>query len=269
MPKIPNNHINGGLLALFCLSLVITSCTANQSVPKINNTVVNVLETPASLSFTVGDTHDLDVSINNKAALASELGWMASPSGIIDIIIDINSNLTLKALATGKTTLRVFLKSDATLYKDIDIIVSDKAVQLDPIIQQVLDLTNAARASARYCGTVYYVATTPLSYNTLLEKSASGHAQDMASKNYFSHESQDGRTFLDRVNAVNYFWLALAENIAGGQATPENLVENWLSSPEHCKNIMNANLKEIGIGYSFNQNSTYKHYWVQDFGVAP
>ena len=52
-----------------------------------------------------------------------------------------------------------------------------------------------------------------------------------------------------------------------GQATPESVVSGWLQSPGHCANIMNPALRELGVGYAYNGNSTYRHYWVQDFGT--
>ena len=56
-----------------------------------------------------------------------------------------------------------------------------------------------------------------------------------------------------------------AENIAAGQSTAQSVVDSWMNSSGHCVNIMNANLKQIGIGYYKATGSTYTHYWTQDF----
>ena len=134
--------------------------------------------------------------------------------------------------------------------------------------QRVFDLTNAARAQGRSCGSTFYAAAPALDYNSLLERAAQGHAADMASKNYFSHTSLDGRTFSQRITAAGYAWRTAGENIAAGYATPEAVVQGWLQSPGHCANIMNPAFKEIGVGYSYGAASSYGHYWVQDFGAG-
>jgi uncharacterized protein YkwD len=81
----------------------------------------------------------------------------------------------------------------------------------------------------------------------------------MAAKNYFSHTSQDGRTMADRVNSETYAWTMLGENIALGQTTEKQVMESWINSPGHCKNIMNAGFTEVGFGRE-------KNYWTQNFG---
>ncbi|WP_019010394.1 CAP domain-containing protein [Deinococcus aquatilis] len=130
--------------------------------------------------------------------------------------------------------------------------------------QRVLSLTNTARAQARTCGSTRFSAAAPLAANAQLTQAAQGHAADMAARNYFSHTSQDGRTMAQRVTATGYAWRSIGENIAAGQSTPETVVAGWLKSEGHCRNIMNANFKELGVGYA--AGGSYGHYWVQDFG---
>ena len=132
---------------------------------------------------------------------------------------------------------------------------------------RVLQLTNAARAQARNCGPDSFAATTPLTYNAALEQAALAHADDMAAKNYFSHTSQDGRTLRERIDATGYSWSTIGENIAAGQATAEIVVQGWIDSPGHCRNIMNPAFRELGVGYTPASGGTYRTYWVQNFGA--
>ncbi|MBQ9572941.1 MAG: hypothetical protein IJR22_06075 [Acidaminococcaceae bacterium] len=57
----------------------------------------------------------------------------------------------------------------------------------------------------------------------------------------------------------------IGENIAGGYTTPEAAVQGWMESPGHRANILNRDNKELGVGYYYENNSTYKHHWVQMF----
>jgi uncharacterized protein YkwD len=125
---------------------------------------------------------------------------------------------------------------------------------------------NQARATSRTCGTTAYNAVAPVTWNAKLFDAAAGHAYDMASKNYFSHQSQDGRTFSQRITAAGYDWAAAGENIAAGQTTIDQVMNGWLQSAGHCANIMNGNFTEVAVSCVRNDSSTYKYYWVMELG---
>ena len=116
------------------------------------------------------------------------------------------------------------------------------------------------------CGSTYYNAAAPVAWNGRLFDAAAGHAQDMATNNYFSHVSQDGRTFSQRITNAGYAWSTVAENIAAGQGTVAQVMDGWLQSPGHCANIMNGNYTEIGVACARNDASTYKQYWAMELG---
>jgi len=132
---------------------------------------------------------------------------------------------------------------------------------------QVLVLVNQRRAAGATCGGTPYPAVGPLSMNPNLRIAARGHSLDMASQNYFSHTSLDGRTFDQRISAAGYGGsFPWGENIAGGQPSPQTAVDEWMLSPGHCSNIMSGSFHVIGVGYAYTGTSTYRHYWTQDFG---
>jgi uncharacterized protein YkwD len=103
--------------------------------------------------------------------------------------------------------------------------------------------------------------------NANLRTAARGHSADMAARNYFSHVSFDGRSYVDRILGAGYTLSGiLSENIAAGQWAPDVVVDAWMASPAHCQNIMNGAFKSVGVGYAFSVASTYAFYWTQDFG---
>jgi uncharacterized protein YkwD len=116
------------------------------------------------------------------------------------------------------------------------------------------------------CGTTFYKAVGTVAWNGKLADAAAGHAQDMATNNYFSHTGQDGRSFSQRITAAGYSWTAAGENIAAGQTTPEQVVNAWLQSPGHCENIMNGSYTEAGVACAKNDAAAYKTYWVMELG---
>jgi uncharacterized protein YkwD len=121
---------------------------------------------------------------------------------------------------------------------------------------EVLTLTNAERAKVG-CG--------PLALNSKLNSAAQAHSADMATANYFSHTSQDGRTPFDRIRAAGYAFGAAAENIAAGRTTAAGTMDQWMNSPGHKANILNCTYVELGVGYAPGVNADYAGYWTQNF----
>ena len=125
--------------------------------------------------------------------------------------------------------------------------------------QRILALVNAERAK---------VGATALVYSAQLETASQIHAYDMALRNFFSHSSPENCDMTTRVVAYAGFkGGTYGENIAAGNDTAEKTMEQWMSSPGHRANILSKNYRELGIGYVYNSSSTYKHYWVQNFGA--
>ncbi|MCL6471930.1 MAG: CAP domain-containing protein [Firmicutes bacterium] len=96
-----------------------------------------------------------------------------------------------------------------------------------------------------------------------LERRAQEFAQDMANRDYFSHTSPDGATFSVRIAGYEG---AAAENIAAGQTSAVAVVQAWSTSQGHNANMLNLNYRAMGVGYAYNAQSTYKHYWVLILG---
>lgn len=94
-----------------------------------------------------------------------------------------------------------------------------------------------------------------LRHNRRLAIAGIRHARDMVRRNYFSHDSPSGASFLDRIRRTGYFrgarsWAA-GENLAwgsGGHATPRSIVRSWMASPGHRANILQRRFREIGVG---------------------
>ena len=140
------------------------------------------------------------------------------------------------------------------------------------IEQQVLDLTNEQRQQN---GCAIALVRSPQ-----LEAAASAHSQDMALRDLFSHTGSDGSTMLSRIAATGYSYSQLAENVAAGYASAEDTVAGWMKSPGHRANILNCNLRELGVGYyaqlddqsnvvldNGQVGGPYRYYWTQDFGT--
>lgn len=86
-----------------------------------------------------------------------------------------------------------------------------------------------------------------------LEMVMQAHCRDMALRNYFDHNTLEDFDPFQRLDAINPpFYTAAAENIAAGQTSPAQVVTGWMNSAGHRGNILNGNLRRIGIGVYFD-----------------
>lgn len=120
--------------------------------------------------------------------------------------------------------------------------------------QEVLKLVNQARAEN---------GLNPLSWADDLADIARAHSADMIERGFFSHTNPDGQSPFDRIKSNGISYRAAAENIAYGQPDAEAVMNSWMNSAGHRANILNENLKEIGIGAVKDSNGTV--YWTQVF----
>lgn len=100
----------------------------------------------------------------------------------------------------------------------------------------------------------------PLKVASALTTSAQRHANDMAAKRYFSHTSADGRSWVSRQRAAGWKNPG-GENIARGFDAARPVMNAWMNSPLHRRNIVNCNFRYIGVGFTASGE-----YWVQNFG---
>lgn len=56
----------------------------------------------------------------------------------------------------------------------------------------------------------------------------------------------------------------IGENIASGQHSAKDVVDSWMASPSHRKNILNPDFDNIAIAF-YEANDYYHYYWVQEF----
>jgi uncharacterized protein YkwD len=82
---------------------------------------------------------------------------------------------------------------------------------------------------------------------------AQKHSEDMYRNNYFDHTNREGQDAFDRLQAAGIRYRMAAENIAAGQFNAELVLESWLSSAGHRRNIENCSLLEHGLGLSNNR----------------
>lgn len=116
---------------------------------------------------------------------------------------------------------------------------------------EVVTLTNNEREKYRL---------SPLQTDLLLSKVAREKSYDMLIKDYFDHYSPTYGSPFEMMKQFGVTYRSAGENIAIGYQTPEQVVQAWMNSPDHRKNILNESFTHIGIGYIETGN-----IWTQQF----
>lgn len=104
--------------------------------------------------------------------------------------------------------------------------------------------TNAYRASQNL---------PKLATSELLNKAACLKLDDMVANNYWSHDKPDGTTPWTFIEAAGYNYTAAGENLAFGQLTTTQVMNDWINSPKHKENLVNTHWKEQGVCVKFVQ----------------
>ena len=116
---------------------------------------------------------------------------------------------------------------------------------------EVLRLVNVERAKT---------GLAPLVRDDGAEKVAYLRAKEIVQS--FSHTRPDGRSCFTAASDLGVSYRTAGENIAYGYATPEQVVNGWMNSEGHRKNILSASFTKIGIG-CYKSSSVL--YWSQFF----
>ncbi|POM77471.1 SCP-like extracellular protein [Phytophthora palmivora] len=130
--------------------------------------------------------------------------------------------------------------------------------QTDGYQTKMLELVNEQRTAN---------GLSSLCMNSKLLASALRHSKDMAANDFMAHNGSDGSTMEERITEAGFIWTAVGENVAAGQETVSDVMTAWMNSPEHKANIL-GDYKMFGTAYAYNADTTYQHYWTQDFGTG-
>ncbi|AEF92974.1 Sporulation uncharacterized protein YkwD [Desulfotomaculum nigrificans CO-1-SRB] len=126
---------------------------------------------------------------------------------------------------------------------------------MNKLQQQVVDLVNAERAK---------YGLPPLVAKQDLTNVAQLKAQDMYQNKYFSHTSPTYGSPFDMMRKYGISYTYAGENIAMGQTTAQQVMNDWMNSEGHRANILNPNYTEIGVGVAPSYTG-YGYTWVQEF----
>ena len=107
----------------------------------------------------------------------------------------------------------------------------------------------------------------PLRRQPRLDDAAQAHARDMFVRRYYSHDTPEGKSAMDRIQAAGYRARYAGENIARGQYSVEEVMDGWMESKTHRDHLLSPVFDDVGFGIAFGKNpGGHEILWVQNFG---
>lgn len=137
---------------------------------------------------------------------------------------------------------------------------------------EFLNAVNAARSQEHSCGQYGVMPPAPpLAWSDILYRAAAEHSFDMASTGIMTHDGSGSETDwtmmqskLDHKSSPTERGIAngakhgIGENVARGYSTTTAVIQAWLNSPGHCRQMMDPNNKSIGMARTGS-------FWTQAF----
>lgn len=131
-------------------------------------------------------------------------------------------------------------------------------------LQELLNMTNQQRAKYGKKTTTKRKGAEPLVWNQTLADAAKVQANYLIKKNKLSHTGANGSNVGMRVKKLGYKWIAVGENLAIGQITLKEVIQDWMQSPGHRRNILEPAFTEFGAAVVVSSKGQL--IWVQVFG---
>jgi uncharacterized protein YkwD len=104
----------------------------------------------------------------------------------------------------------------------------------------------------------------PLKWDEALANAARQHAEVMAAQRSLSHGFPGELSLPSRATRAGARFSWLSENVAAGPNT-ENISEQWMESPNHRANLLDADMDTIGAGVAERNGVIFA---VADFSKA-
>lgn len=103
-----------------------------------------------------------------------------------------------------------------------------------------------------------------LSIDTKLTQAAQAKANDMATRNYWAHNTPEGTPPWTFITNAGYSYSRAGENLACGFNESTQVITGWYNSPSHRDNLLGAEYKHVGFGIANAAN-----YNCGDLAVNP
>ena len=223
-----------------------------------------ILDDPDYLDYVLSELFNLKTSYEKKKE-----EWISNNTDANNTYIENHSDLlaieeNIKNSWDGKLHKDTYLVQYT--YIPIYTLTGNEPKEYEKLKNKIFNDTNNERNK---------IGLPQLSQNILLDRSAVIHSEGQHICKETSHSGcsklfEDKPTMKDRITDIGYVYSVIRENVAGGTKQNNNIVDSWMNSEGHKKNILSNDITEIGIGikgdWDKDANIYRNIYYTQKFG---
>lgn len=206
------------------------------------------------VSITVGKKTTLKVKNTKKKVI-----WSSSKKSVATV--SKSGRVTAKKRGTAKITAKVGKKKlicKVTVKAKKATSTTTQAPTTDSVqaseMEKVVSLVNKERKAQGLEAVVM---------DEKLQKAANARAKELVEA--FSHTRPNGESCFSIFKTYDITYRACGENIAAGQKDAAAVMNSWMHSEGHRKNILTSSYGKIGVGLYRKPGTQYEYYWVQMF----
>lgn len=193
------------------------------------------------------------LGVNFSSAIgAYQLTSVSSLNGAVASVRRVNgSTVEITGISVGVTWIQGIADNGDIFYC---------RVEITDFAGEVIRLTNEERAK--------YGLKPLVRGDSLVQTAADIRLSEI--KKVFAHSRPNGREFATVANDIGLKYTHLGENLAMGQKTPKEVMNDWMNSTSHRNNILSRRSNGQSIPYeyivvSYGYDSAGRMYWVQMF----
>lgn len=220
------------------------------------------------------------VSLSNGVLVVDDYK-LSVPSGAVTAATEKTTSKTTTA-KTEKTTEKTSAKTTTSKVNSVDRQTQQTKPQTTTTTTTTTTMTTTTKATtttfASYtpsgdCAEVLRLVNiersnhglNPLKAIYLLDQASLVRAKEITSLQ--AHQRPDGRSVSSVLSDYGLSFKYMGENLACGSQTAQEVVNDWMNSPDHRANILNANYEYMGLGHVFvgGDSNYFYDYWIQLF----
>ena len=110
------------------------------------------------------------------------------------------------------------------------------------------------------------VGAGPVTLHPAVSNAAQGHSNYQAAASTMTHTGAGGTDAGDRIAANGYDWQTWGENVASGQPDAASVMQAWMNSAGHRKNILDPRFTDMGVGVAYSASGV--PFWTEDFAAG-
>lgn len=209
------------------LVLLLTGCTNLEGGGNLSSDDNITLSTESETS----SFEESETATDSSSNIESETTEKAEESPVISELPK-EENSQSAVVTNDDTTTNIISEppaSSAPKEEEKESSISDKT--------EIFQIVNKRRAEA---------GVSPLVYRNDLEAAADKRAKEIS--RYFSHTRPDGRSCFTAVSDDGITYRAVGENIAYGYRTAASVMNGWMNSEGHRRNILSPDFTGMAVG---------------------